>query len=231
MSGRSGDSVVEVHRLHLADVTPAPHLPWTRPPFPVFGYLVVHPDGPILIDTGVGIGNRWIDELYSPVHHDLENALGRHGVSVDDVSTVITSHLHFDHCGQNSRFRGARILLQRAEVEAAHAPHYTVPEWAFPPGLDLTVIDGDLEVAADVRIVATPGHTPGHQSVVIDCSDGDRTIVCCQAAWSVASFDASVLGDDGWDDHAGAASLRRLHALHPDRVLLSHDRNEWHVHR
>ena len=42
--------------------------------FPVFAYLVLHPAGPILIDSGVGIGNSFIDELYSPVHHDLDEA-------------------------------------------------------------------------------------------------------------------------------------------------------------
>ena len=111
---------------------------------PVFGFLVLHPAGPILIDTGVGIGNTFIDELYSPVHHDIDEALDRHGIGVEDITTVITSHLHFDHCGQNNSFRrGRRILVQQAEVSAAQERLYTVPEWAFPPGIDLTVIDGD----------------------------------------------------------------------------------------
>lgn len=219
--------MIDVRRLHLTDVTPAAHLPWARPTFPVFAYLVVHPAGPILIDTGVGVGNAFIDELYSPVHHDVDEALDRHGLSTLDVTTVIISHLHFDHCGQNDRFGHASILVQRAEVEAAAAPRYTVPEWAFPPGVELTVIDGDLEVVTDVHIVATPGHTPGHQSVVIDGSDRNRTIVCCQAAWDIGSFDAATLGDEGWDDRAGAASLRKLRSLEPDRVLLSHDPDEW----
>jgi N-acyl homoserine lactone hydrolase len=219
--------VIDVHRLHLADVTPAPHLPWARPTFPVFAYLVMHPAGPILIDTGIGTGSELIDGLYSPVCYDLDEALQRQGLRLPDVTTVINSHLHFDHCGQNNRFPHARILVQRAEVEAAAAPRYTVREWAFPPGVELTVIEGDLEVAPDIRIIATPGHTPGHQSVLIDGGDGNRTIVCCQASWNVVSFDAASLGDDGWDDTAGAASLRKLHALDPARVLLSHDPDEW----
>lgn len=219
--------MIDVCRLHLTDVTPAPNLPWARPTFPVFSYLVLHPSGPILIDTGVGVGNSTIDELYSPVHHELGEALGRHGVRVDDIGTVITSHLHFDHCGQNNRFAGARVLVQRAEVEAATAPLYTVPAWAFPPGIDLTVLDGDSDVATGVTVIATPGHTPGHQSVLIADGDGTRTIVCCQASWNVSSFTAAALGDDGWDQATGAMSLKKLHALGPARVLLSHDPNEW----
>jgi N-acyl homoserine lactone hydrolase len=219
--------VITVHRLHLTDVTPAPHLPWARPTFPVFAYLVMHPAGPILIDTGVGVGNAFIDELYSPVHHDLDEALNRHNVSVDDVVTVITSHLHFDHCGQNHRFRGASVVVQHAEVEAAQGPLYTVPEWAFPPNIDLTVIDGDQEIATGVRAIATAGHTPGHQSVLIEGAGERRTIVCCQGSWNAISFEDATLGDDGWDQAAGAASIEKVHALRPDRVVFSHDPTDW----
>jgi N-acyl homoserine lactone hydrolase len=219
--------VTSIHRLQLTDVTPAPHLPWARPTFPVFAYLVLHPAGPILIDTGVGIENSFIDELYSPVHYDLDEALTHHGVAVNQIGTVITSHLHFDHCGQNHRFPDAQVFVQQAEAEAATAPLYTVPEWAFPANIDLTVIEGDHEIASGVRIIATPGHTPGHQSVLIEGDDATRTIVCCQASWSVASFEEATLGDDGWDQAQGAASLEKLHRLHPDRVVFSHDLSEW----
>jgi N-acyl homoserine lactone hydrolase len=219
--------VINIHRLHLTDVTPAPNLPWARPTFPVFGYLVTHPSGPIVIDTGVGIGNALIDKLYSPVHYDLEEALRRNGVEIEDVHTVITSHLHFDHCGQNDRFGGSRVLVQRAEIEAAKAPHYTVAEWAFPLNIDLTPIDGDLQVVDGITIVSTPGHTPGHQSVLITDQNGTRTIVCCQASWNTASFEAGTLGDDGWDQDIGAASMQKLRDLKPDRAVLSHDPNDW----
>jgi N-acyl homoserine lactone hydrolase len=220
--------MIEVHRLHLTDITPAPNLPWTRPMFPVFGYLIVHPNGPIVIDTGVGTNNAMIDQLYSPVHHDLDEALNRQGVGVEDVHTVITSHLHFDHCGQNHRFRDSTIFVQRAEIEAARAPLYTVPEWAFPDGVSLTAIDGDLDVADGVRVISTPGHTPGHQSVLIEDESGTRTIVCCQASWNIQSFDEGTLGDDGWDQEVGVRSLEKLRALNPHRVVLSHDADEWH---
>jgi Metallo-beta-lactamase superfamily len=185
--------MIDVHRLHLTDVTPAPNLPWARPTFPVFGYLIAHPTGPI-IDTGVGTNSTFIDKLYSPVHHDLDNALSRHGVRVEDVQTVITSHLHFDHCGQNDRFGHSQIFVQRAIHSA---------RMAFPVGIELTPIEGDLQIVDGVRIISTPGHTPGHQSVLIDDGNGRRTIVCCQASWNTDSFEAGALGDDGWNQDEG----------------------------
>jgi N-acyl homoserine lactone hydrolase len=218
---------MRVHRLHLTDVTPSPDLPWARPTFPVYAFLVEHADGPVLIDTGVGVGNELIDKLYSPVHHDLDEALSRYEIGVSDVVTVINSHLHFDHCGQNHRFPQARVIVQATEVEVAREPLYTVPEWAFPTDVNLTEIEGDHELAPGITIIATPGHTPGHQSVLIEDDDGQRTIVCCQASWDIESFDAAVLGDDGWDQAAGAASATRLHAFRPATVLLSHDPRTW----
>jgi hypothetical protein len=82
---------------------------------------------------------------------------------------------------------------------------YTVPEWALPPRVHLEVIEGDHEVASTVSVVATPGHTPGHQSVLIEDRNGTRTIVCCNASWNVGSFEAATLGDEGWDAAAGVA--------------------------
>lgn len=162
------------------------------------------------------------------MHHDLDAALGEHGHEVSDIATVITSHLHFDHCGQNDRFPHARVLVQSAEVEAARAPFYTVPEWAFPDDVELIEIDGDHQVAPGIEIIATPGHTVGHQSVLIDDGSGLRTIACCQASWDVESFGAAELGDEhGWDQTAGARSTRRLHSLEPTSVLFSHDARVW----
>jgi glyoxylase-like metal-dependent hydrolase (beta-lactamase superfamily II) len=218
---------MRVSALHLTDVTPSPDLPWARPTFPVFAFLVEHRDGPVLIDTGVGLGHVVIDELYSPVHHDLDEVLAAQGVKVADIATVITSHLHFDHCGQNNRFPHARVLVQRAEVEAAREPLYTVPEWAFPNGVELTEIDGDHHVAPGIEIIATPGHTVGHQSVLIDDGNGQRTIACCQGSWGAESFRAAEPGDDGWNRAVGAESIRRLRSLDPTAVLFSHDSRVW----
>ena len=107
---------IQMFRLHLADVTPSPDLPWARPTFSVFAFLVEHPDGPVLIDTGVGLGHDVIDELYSPVHHDLDEALAEHGVEVSDVTTVIRWH----RGSRSSRLRVTRSGTSRCSVLFSH---------------------------------------------------------------------------------------------------------------
>ena len=165
-----------------------------------------------LVDLGAGLA-LVVDPARHPGGYMAEAQ--RRGL---DIAFAVETHLHADFVS-GARELGALGATLLVPGTAGHG--FAVRGVADGEEVDL----GGLKL----RGLATPGHTPGHQSVVIDGTDGNRTIVCCQAAWDVASFDASLLGDDGWDEHAGTASLRRLHALHPDRVLLSHDQNEWHV--
>jgi Transposase len=79
------------------------------------------PGRPDPADTGVGIGSELVDALSSPVRNDLDEVLAGHGVSVRDITSMISSHLRFDHCGQNNRFPHASNRVQRADVNAASA--------------------------------------------------------------------------------------------------------------
>ena len=92
----------------------------------VHGFLIDHPDGAILVDTGVGFGNAFIDELYQPSRAELGERLAAVGVELDDVVAVVNSHLHFDHCGQNpALFGGATAFYaQAAEIDAVEADRF-----------------------------------------------------------------------------------------------------------
>ncbi|MGB8860553.1 MAG: MBL fold metallo-hydrolase [Ilumatobacteraceae bacterium] len=193
-------------------------------PFPVHGFLIHHPDGAIVVDTGIGLGNGFIDALYPHRSTPLLDELHRCGVDERDVVLIVNSHLHFDHCGQNAVLSCA-IAVQQAELEAARQPHYTVDDWATIPVHRARVLDGDAELCEGVRVLLTPGHTPGHQAVVIDSADGAVLIAAqCifrRAAWH-GEVEAANLHGVEWHAEA-AASLARLRALRPHRVLLSHD--------
>lgn len=130
--------------------------------------LVHAPDGPLLFDAG---------------HHTtrpaLLGALARRGLAAGDVATVVLSHLHFDHCNNVDLFPQARVVVARREWDYAAAPH---PEDMFVPWLireqldrqrlQLVEVDGEAEIAPGLRLLATPGHTPGHVSLLLEGEDG-----------------------------------------------------------
>ena len=119
--------------------------------------------GPV-IDAGMGRGNAFIEQIYAPETVDISDALTSCEVDLAQVQALVLTHLHFDHCGQARRF-AVPTFVQRAELEAARAPGYTVPEW-IPDG-DVRPLDGDAQIATGVWVLATT-HTPSHQSVVAD---------------------------------------------------------------
>src|SRR5579863_5644543 len=106
-----------------------------------------------------------LDEEWEPVPHP-ENV-------PRDAVCVINTHLHFDHCGGNRLFRGVPIHVQARELADARADDdYTIPEWVDFEGAAYVEHDGEAEVLPGVRLLPTPGHTRGHQSVLVDTPDG-----------------------------------------------------------
>ncbi len=102
--------------------------------FPVNAFVIHHPDGPILVDTGIGTGNEHIDNWYRPLTSDLRAELTSRNIDPDSALTIVNTHLHFDHCGQNQSFPSASIYAQQAEIDVlASDPFYTVAAWAKMP--------------------------------------------------------------------------------------------------
>ena len=143
----------------------------------------------ILIDTGVGekLADK-IKEIYKiQKPPDLVKSLKTAGVDSDQIDFVINTHLHFDHCGGNTRprednyrptFPNARYLIQRGEWNDARQPddrsRSSYAKENFLPlesAGQLVLVDGNHEVAPGVTMLLTPGHTRAHQSVLIQ-SDG-----------------------------------------------------------
>ncbi|HEU4354142.1 MAG TPA: MBL fold metallo-hydrolase [Actinomycetota bacterium] len=198
--------------------------------WPSYGHAVVHRDGVFLFDNGVGFGNAEVEEVFAPRVTPLEDALGEHGIALADVTGAANCHLHFDHSGQNARLRGVPIFVQRREWEKVHEPDYTVPEWIDVPGLTYEVLDGETEVAPGLRLIPTPGHTAGHQSLVLDAPEG-RIVLAGQAVQSrlewEGSTEPSASGASGATDPGYANSVERLRQLVPVRVYFAHDAAIW----
>ncbi|MEX2248645.1 MAG: N-acyl homoserine lactonase family protein [Parvibaculum sp.] len=212
----------------MATLTAPPGHPASGSDIEVFAYLVRHGGTTILVDTGMGADNAFLDDLYRANRIGLDAALAGAGASRADIGIVVNSHLHFDHCGNNRLFPGIPLYMQSRERKAARMPRYTVESWIAPEGALIHEVDGDCEIAPGITLLFTPGHTPGHQSFAVETPSGP-TIVGAQVAYTAAEFEA---GGDPAEAHDGMAdnyyaSIRRLKSLRPMRVFFSHDRNEW----
>lgn len=115
----------------------------------------------------------------------MEDALAKAGVDPADIAVVINTHLHDDHCGNNPLFPNAAIYVQRAEAEACRNPHpldYRYDD-SYIADVNLVELEGDAEILPGLRVKATPGHTPGSQTVLVETSEGEAVItgMCCNA--------------------------------------------------
>jgi glyoxylase-like metal-dependent hydrolase (beta-lactamase superfamily II) len=198
----------------------------------VLAYLVRRDEGLILFDTGIGAADPETEAHYRPQRRPLEAALAAAGVTLADVSLVVNCHLHFDHCGGNLLLGGTPILVQAVELATARRGGHTFDELVDFPGAAYKEIAGEAEVWPGVWIIPTPGHTDGHQSLVVRQDDG--TVILAGQAHDFASDFAS----DHLARHAGLQGLEqplptyrpwveRLIDFDPRRVLFAHDCSVW----
>ncbi len=154
--------------------------------------LVIHSAGKtILVDTGYGskLGEKRREILGLERNPGLPAVLAQLHLTPEDVDIIINTHLHADHCGGNTipsasgpvpAYRRAEYWVQRREWADALSPNERtratyLPENLRPVAPQLRLLDGDTRVTAEVRCVATRGHTRAHQSVIIE-SAGETAI-------------------------------------------------------
>ncbi len=196
----------------------------------VLGFVVRHREGVIVVDTGFGFGHAELDLAYDVRARRIVDALASVDVRVADVTGLLNCHLHADHSGQNAAFPGIPTWVQPAEWSAAHEPDHTIVEWVDYEGADIRQRAGDHQLVPGVRVLATPGHTPGHQSVAVDTDDG-LVILAGQACYTSGEWDGDPDALEGRssapDRDAYDRSIERLRGLQPVRVLFGHDRDPW----
>jgi len=218
--------------------------PGTRITIPVMCFLISHPRGHVLVDTGVhrqartdpvgrmGERRAGLFGMRSAPTDEVVSQLALLGLAPGDVRYVVNSHLHFDHCGGNRLFGGVPIYVQAADYRMAHETTFTILEWVDAPGVGYVQLEGDAEIAPGVRVLATPGHTPGHQSLLVETGDGPA-ILAGQAIYSLREYEhvlrtgTLLPGDEPPDPTSYLASAHRLIDARPRRVYFSHDRAVW----
>jgi N-acyl homoserine lactone hydrolase len=211
---------LEIRRLHLASLQGLDGRRW-----PVHGFVVTHDGSAVLVDTGVGGPQEWLDD-WRVVNRSVADALAELDLSPADIGLVINTHLHFDHCGQNAVFRHAPVYVQRAELIRAQREAPDLCDWLGFAGARFELLDGDAEILPGLEVITTPGHTAGHQCVLVRADGAAFDLLIGDAAYTPRIYadpgsDKLVPGQAS-DVPAWRDSLRRIQALEPDRVHFCH---------
>ena len=226
--------VIRIHQGHYTVPLEFPRVPHLQgAAIVVTSFLVRHERGPILLDTGFALGHEKAEATFHPVVRDFDDALREMALETNEVRAIANCHLHIDHSGNNFRFPGTPIFLQRAERDAASTTlDYSLPDKTVAfPGAKLEVLDGEeAEIAPGVRVIPTPGHTDGHQSFVVDTQEG-RIVIAGQAFNETSDYARALLAwrlDKAGQPHPPYAPwVARLQELDPWRVTFAHDLAIW----
>jgi N-acyl homoserine lactone hydrolase len=210
---------------------------------PYFMYVVTHTRGNVLFDTGVHpqmgtdpearLGPAAASfEVQITAEDHIEARLAAIGLTPGDIDIVVQSHLHFDHAGGLEWLTHAPILVQREELSfALDPPVYQrgiyVPA-DFEHELRWRELDGEHDIFGDGRLVtvSTPGHTRGHQSLMVHLDSGQTVILLADAAYLLAKMRERALPAVLWSPDAVVASWERIEALereHDALLLATHD--------
>ena len=214
--------------------------------FPVYGVLIDHADGKFLFDTGYDLAHTCDHAPHTqPLqteHQTIPGQLDLLGLRPSDVTHVINSHYHIDHCGGNKHCTHATTVCHKCELEAFRSPKteieirgYSNTEFAphlrdFPADADadepqlgsgefdmytprFETLTGDQEIAKGVHLFETLGHTAGHYSLMVKLANRRPMLFTADACYSQKNLDMMCIQAGNRDEAQALASLQRLKNL------------------
>jgi N-acyl homoserine lactone hydrolase len=213
-----------------------------RMSLPVVQVLIQNEGQTVLFDTGMppaaygdpqglereyGIDARWIKSLASPDQR-VDAQLALLDLSPSDLDLVVNTHFHFDHAGGNSHFTGVPVAVQEAELTAARDRGEEGPVWWDAPGLQFQVVRGDWSPLPGVEMLHTPGHTPGHQSMLVRLQE-QPWLLTWDAVYTEEHWRTGKLGavTDVAAARASIERLRELAAREGAELIFGHDIAQW----
>lgn len=212
---------------------------------PVPAYLITHPRGLVLFDTGLHVATqedaeRHVGSMLASLHafhfeagEEIGARLRFIGIDPGSIDIVVNSHLHFDHCGGNDALPNADILIQARELAHARAVGdalgYLAGQW--DTGQRFRAVDGEHDLFGDGTVVCLPtyGHTPGHQSLRVRTELGGEFILCADACYLRENLERMMLPGVVADPEAALSVFHRLAEMRSrgSTLLFGHDPETW----
>jgi len=181
-----------ITKKHLLVEGPASEEPYKVPvPF----YLIDHPKGKVLFDTGQPFsaisgpkGGNYIPVMSEEDY--VSNQLERHGIKTTDITHIVLSHLHSDHAGGLEAFNSTECFINEAELQNG-----AVDKLLEKYPLKWNLLRGDYDIFGDgkVKIIFTPGHTPGHQSLLLRPDEEGDVLLAADSVYTDEILDRNVL--------------------------------------
>jgi glyoxylase-like metal-dependent hydrolase (beta-lactamase superfamily II) len=186
----------------------------------------------ILVDTGAGELPEKLRKFYTinrKPDQNLKTQLAQHGLKPQDISTVVNTHLHFDHCGNNTLFPHAKFLVQAEEYDYALQPE-RFQEAAYAKELfdfkaNRQLIHGEFKLSNEVQLVPTQGHSIGHQSVIVKTPDRNY-VYCGDAAPLRENLERRNIPGILYNSHLALEAIDRLKTTENAVYIYSHDNEQ-----
>lgn len=191
----------------------------------------------ILIDTGIGElpqEYRKFHTLRKSPDQALQMQLKKFRLDPEDITIVINTHLHFDHCGNNQLFRNARFYVQADELRYAYAPDRFQKAAYFKRYFDVDVdyelVKGGYQVAEGVAITPTTGHSIGHQSVIIQ-ENLEKFVYCGDAAPLRENLEKRSIPGVLYHADQALESIDKLRTIKDAVYIFPHDKEQQGLNR
>jgi glyoxylase-like metal-dependent hydrolase (beta-lactamase superfamily II) len=204
---------------------PTPVTKWIK--IPSYAVLIEHPERRILFDLGVNPATIHPPEVldlfpyYCNENQRIENQLALVGLRPEDVSTVVLSHLHFDHCGNIHLFDHADIYFNPLELTAN--PN-------IPPSVSIKKphsVEADMEIVPGVQVITLRGHTAGLIGLVVRLKDDGTLVFTSDAIYAMGNYGPPARPSGAVYDslayYESIEKVRRLEATDRAKVMFSHD--------
>ncbi len=187
---------------------------------PFLTYLIQTDNGNILFDSGIdhedlpymkSTGRQW--QVKEEDH--LFTQLKKVGVSPEAIDLVVQSHLHADHSGLMRQFPKAQVVVQREEYNfAMNGPYFVESYYRRPyydvPNIKWRILDGDEELVPGVIALSTPGHTPGHQSLMVDLPESGTILLTGDCAYLTENIERGIIPAIFYNPVQALHSLKRM---------------------